>query len=170
MKPLKILLTACGCPGASTLIRMLKKNGERPVTIIGTDMDDEAIGRFFTDNFYEVPPGKSDEYISKMFDIVKKEKPDVLFPQSTYEVYPLAQHKKEFEKLGTTVIVSDPEAIEIANNKYKMYQILKENTNLTLPKYKLVKSLSEFLNAIEQIGYPEKPVIFKPPVGKEAEE
>ncbi len=166
MKPLKILLTACGCPGASTLIRMLKKNGERPVTIIGTDMDDEAIGRFFTDNFYEVPPGKSDEYISKMFDIVKKEKPDVLFPQSTYEVYPLAQHKKEFEKLGTTVIVSDPEAIEIANNKYKMYQILKENTNLTLPKYKLVKSLSEFLNAIEQIGYPEKPVIFKPPVGK----
>ncbi len=47
MNKIKILLTACGCPGASTLIRMLKNNGERPVEIIGTDMDKEAIGRFF---------------------------------------------------------------------------------------------------------------------------
>lgn len=166
MQPLKILLTACGCPGASTLIRMLKNNGERPVTIIGTDMDDEAIGRFFTDDFYQVPPGKSDEYIPKMLEIVEKEKPDVLFPQSTFEVYPLAKNKQEFEQYGTPVVVSDPNAIETANNKYNMYQTLKKNTNLSLPQYELVHSLPEFLDAIEKIGYPEKPVIFKPPVGK----
>ncbi len=166
MKPLKILLTACGCPGASTLIRMLKQNGEKPVSIIGTDMDDEAIGRFFTDKFYQVPPGRSDDYISKMIEIVEKEKPDVLFPQSTFEVHPLAQHKKEFEQIGTPVVVSDSKAIEIANNKYKMYQILNKNTDLPLPQYELVRSLSEFLDAAEKLGYPEKPVIFKPPVGK----
>lgn len=166
MSPLKILLTACGCPGASTLIRMLKNNGERNVHIIGTDMDTEAIGRFFTDDFYQVPPGKSDEYIPTMLDIVEKEKPDVLFPQSTYEVQPLAQHKHEFEQSGTPVVVSDAKAIEIANNKYTMYQTLTEHTNLPLPQYKLVNSLSEFLEAIEKIGYPEKPVIFKPPIGK----
>ena len=39
MRKIKVLLTACGCPGASTLIRMLKNNGEREVEIIGTDMD-----------------------------------------------------------------------------------------------------------------------------------
>jgi predicted ATPase len=43
MKPIRVLLTACGCPGASTLIRMLKQNGEREVEIIGVDMDDQAI-------------------------------------------------------------------------------------------------------------------------------
>jgi len=166
MKSLKVLLTACGCPGSSTLIRMLKHNGEREVNIIGTDMDDEAIGRFFTENFYQVPSGKSDDYISTMLEIVEKEKPDVLFPQSTYEVYPLAKHKNEFEQLGSPVVVSDPKAIEIANNKYKMYEILNKKTDLPLPRYKLAKSLSEFLDAIEHLGYPEKPVIFKPPVGK----
>jgi carbamoyl-phosphate synthase large subunit len=166
MESLKILLTACGCPGASTLIRMLKQNGERSVEIIGTDMDDEAIGRFFTDKFYQVPPGKSADYIKTMLDIVEKEKPDVIFPQSTFEVHPLSQHKKEFEQMGTPVVVSDSKAIEVANNKFNMYETLTKHTNLPLPEYRLVNSLSEFLSAIEQLGYPEKPIIFKPPVGK----
>jgi len=166
MNKIKILLTACGCPGASTLIRMLKENGERPVEIIGTDMDKEAIGRFFVDKFYQVPAGKSKKYIPKMLDIVEKEKPDVLFPQSTYEVYPLSLNKEKFEKIGTPVIVSDPKAIEIANNKYKMYKTLDKKTDIKLPEYHSVENLEEFLEAIKKIGYPDKPVIFKPHVGK----
>ena len=166
MNKIRVLLTSCGCPGASTLIRMLKKNGERAVEIIGTDMDNEAIGRFFVDKFYQVPSGNSNNYISNMLDIVEKEKPDVLFPQSTYEVYPLSLNKEKFENNGTPVIVSDSEEIEVANNKFKMYETLDKKTDIDIPSYFSVNNLYEFLDAAEKLGYPEKPVIFKPHVGK----
>lgn len=165
MKSLKIILTGVGCPGASTLIRMLRENGERKFFVVGVDMDEEASGRFLVDKFYRVPPGRSKEFIPFMLDLVEKEKPDILFPELTYEVYPLSLNRERFESLGTRVIVSDPEPIRIANNKYLMYEALKCK-NLPLPTYFPAESYSEFLDAIEKLGYPEKRVVFKPYIGK----
>jgi carbamoyl-phosphate synthase large subunit len=166
MKKLRIILTACGCPGASTLIRMLKNNGERDIEIIGTDMDDEAVGRFFVDKFHRVPPGQSKEFIPKMLELVEKEKPDILFPESSFEVHPLALNKARFEALGTRVIVSNPKAIEKASNKYLMYEVLRKRTSIDLPRYFSAESLDEFLKVTEKLGYPERPVVFKPHIGK----
>ena len=59
LRPLKLVLTASGCPGASTLIRMLKANGEREIEIFGVDMRGDAIGRFLCDGFQTVPAGAS---------------------------------------------------------------------------------------------------------------
>ncbi|MFX0168064.1 MAG: ATP-grasp domain-containing protein [Candidatus Hodarchaeota archaeon] len=166
MRKLKIILTACGCPGASTLIQMLKNNGERSIEIIGTDMDKEAIGRFFCDGFYPVPSGHSENYIPRLLDIVEKEQPDILFPESSFEVYPLAQNAARFEALGTRVLVSDPEPIVISNNKYLMYETLRKSTKLPLPRYYSVETLDEFMISATKLGYPESPVIFKPHIGK----
>ncbi|MFW9934518.1 MAG: ATP-grasp domain-containing protein [Candidatus Thorarchaeota archaeon] len=166
MRKLKVVLTACGCPGASTLIHMLKRNGERPIEVIGTDMDEEAVGRFLTERFYKVPPGDSPEYIPRMLEIIEKEKPDVLFPESSNEVLSLALNKEKIEGFGTKVLVSDPEPIELSNNKYRMYERLHSKTKIILPRYISVSSLDEFLNAAEKLGYPENPVIFKPHIGK----
>jgi carbamoyl-phosphate synthase large subunit len=166
VKDLKIVLTACGCPGASTLIRMLKNNAERSIEIIGTDIDPEAIGKFFADKFYQVPPGISTEYIPSMLEIVEKERPNIVFPESSYEVYPLACHKSQFEELGTEVLVSDPKPIEVSINKHTMYEILRQETNINLPKYFSAESLDQFLTSIQKLGYPEKPVVFKPHIGK----
>ncbi len=57
LPPLKLVLTAAGCPGASTLIRMLKANGEREIHIHGVDMRADAVGRFLCDGFSLVPAG-----------------------------------------------------------------------------------------------------------------
>ena len=166
MNDIKIILTACGCPGASTLIRMLKNNGERNIEIVGVDMDAQAIGRFLVDKFYQVPAGDSKDYINSMLDITSKEKPVLVFPESSNEVYPLALNKKEFEKLGARVVVSEPEAIEIATDKYRMYETIKDSTGIELPQYYRVNSPDEFTDAINNLGYPDVPVIFKPTIGK----
>ena len=63
LPPLKLVLTAAGCPGASTLIRQLKANGEREIVIHGVDMRPDAVGRFLCDGFSLVPAGASPEYI-----------------------------------------------------------------------------------------------------------
>jgi len=165
MKPIRVLLTACGCPGASTLIKMLKK-ARREVEVIGVDADEQAIGRFLADQFFLVPFADSPDYIPRMLELVKRVQPDVLFPESSMEVYPLALHKMEFEELGTAVLVSSPEAIAVASDKFKMYEVLRERTNLTLPEYRYPRSLTEFVAACEELGYPERPVCFKPHVAK----
>lgn len=166
MKKIKIILTACGCPGASTLIRMLRNNGEREIEIIGTDMDNQAIGRMLCDKFYKVHEGTSKEFIDDMISIIEKEKPDILFPESSNEVLNLARNKEILEKNGTKVLVSDEEAIKTAENKYLMYEKLRKNTDIELPKYFNPKNLDEFLQYSKELGYPEKPVCFKPHVGK----
>ena len=166
MRPLRIILTACGCPGASTLINMLRNNGERNMEIIGTDMDEEAVGRYLADKFYIVPSGNSKKYIPRMLEIVEKEEADVVFPESSNEVYSLACNKEHFLKLGTKVLVSDPEPIKVSNNKYRMYETLRKNTDIDLPKYVSVESLDQFLEGLERLGYPETPVVFKPHSGK----
>ena len=166
LRPIKIILTACGCPGASTLIRMLKQNGERELEIIGTDMSLEAVGRYLCDGFYKVPSGTSPEYIPTMMDIVEKEKPDILFPESSNEVLSLARSKKEFEGIGTRVVVSSPETIELANNKYLMYEAIRKSSEIDLPLYHSASNLDEFLGAANKLGYPNSPIVFKPHFGK----
>ena len=166
LKPLRILLTAAGCPGASTLIQMLKSVGEREMTVIGADMDSQAIGRFLCDGFHVVPPASDLGYIDAMLDLVRKIRPDVLFSESSVEVPILSPHIGRFEDLGAVVPISQPEPIRIASDKFEMYEVLRETTDIDLPQYRLARSLDEFLVAVESLGYPEKAVCFKPPVGK----
>ena len=147
------------------MIRMLRENSERDVTIIGVDSRNEAIGRFMTDRFYQVPPAHSPDYIPTMLEIAKTESPDVLLPQSSYEVPELARHKDEFERLGIPVLVSDPEPIDRCVDKARMYQVL-EDVDIPKPRVLHPKTLDEFVEGAQLLGYPEAAVCFKPPVSK----
>ncbi len=167
LSSIKVLVTACGCPGASTLLKMLRQNGERDVALVGVDMDHEAIGRFIVDTFYTVPAAANEAaYVERMLDIVERERPDVLYPESSFEVPVLAKHRDAFEALGTRVAVSSPESIALANNKYKMYEALRAETELSLPAYRWPKTLEDFVSAAHELGYPEQAVCFKPHVAK----
>jgi carbamoyl-phosphate synthase large subunit len=166
LPPIKIILTACGCPGASTLIKRLKGNGEREVKIIGTDINNEAIGRFLCDGFYKVPSGTSNEFIPAMIDIVEKENPALIFPESSNEVLALAKAREKFEEMETKVIVSSPEAIQASSNKYLMYETVKQSGKVDLPEYSSASNLDDFVAASERLGYPESPIVFKPHFGK----
>ena len=166
LRPLRVLLTAAGCPGASTLIRMLKSVGEREITVIGADMDSQAIGRFLCASFHVVPPASDPGYIGAMLALVRKIQPDVLFSESSAEVPILSPHIERFEDLGAVVPISQPEPIRIASDKFEMYEVLRETTDIDLPEYRLASSLDEFLLAVEELGYPERAVCYKPPVGK----
>jgi len=167
MRSLKIVLTAVGCPGAATMIRMLRKNGERKIKIVGVDMRYDAIGRFMTDEFYQVPPASSEDYIPTMLEIVKKESPDLLFPQSSYEVLPLSRHKGKFAELGVPVLVSDPAPIERCVDKAQMYKTI-ENIVVPVPRILYPGNLAEFVDGAKELGYPDKDVCFKPYISKGA--
>jgi len=165
MRPLKLVLTATGCPGASTLIRMLKANGEREIAIFGVDMRGDAIGRFLCDGFETVPPGAAHDYIPAMLRIVVREQPDVLFVQSSYEVGPVARQRHAFERLGARPLVASPAAVDLCNDKAATHAALLGRPVLQ-PRLLMPKSLNSFIDGAHKLGYPDAPVCFKPPVSK----
>ena len=70
----------------------------------------------------------------------------------------LSRHKKEFEKMGIQVIVSNKNVIEICNDKWKTFLFLKEN-NFNVPKtYIEMKDVYKELKN-ESINFP---LILKP--------
>jgi carbamoyl-phosphate synthase large subunit len=165
LPPLKLFLTATGCPGAATLIRMFKANGEREIEIFGVDARGDAIGRFLCDGFETVPLGAAPEYIPALLGIVARERPDVLFVQSSYEVGYVAHHRGAFEKLGAKVLVAGPEAIDLCNDKAAMHAAL-SGLPVPQPKLLLPADLEAFVAGARALGYPDVPVCFKPPVSK----
>ena len=167
MKNIKVIVTAAGCPGASTFIHWLKeKVTERRIEIVGVDMDKEAIGRFLAHKFHVVPAANSPDYIPAIHALIKSENPDIFFCVSTPETPVIAKHKVELEALGTKVIVSDPESVRIAENKYLLYSALKNVEGVRVPDFRYPRNLDEFVQAAKDLGYPKRRVCFKPHVSK----
>ena len=165
LRPLKVLLTATGCPGASTLIRMLQSVAERRVAIYGVDTRATAIGRFLCDGFETVPVGASPDYVPALLHIAARERPDILFVQSSAEVESVARSRATFTDLGARVLVAAPEAVALCTDKAAMYAAL-QGTTVPQPKSAVPASLEEFVAAARDLGYPDAPVCFKPPVTK----
>ncbi len=153
LPPLTIVLTAAGCPGAATLIRMLKANGERELRIVGVDMRADAVGRFLCDGFETVPPGASDEYLPALAAVVERERPDVLFVQSSAEVGPVARSRATFADLGARVLVASPEAVEVCSDKAAMHAAL-AGSGVPEPRVLMPSSLEEFVGGARTARLP----------------
>ena len=159
-----VLMTGAGAPGASGIVKSLRQNDERDIRIVGVDMDTTAYGFALVDESYTVPAGDDDDYVPRMLAIARQEDVDIVLPLTTAELGPLAAHKAEFEAEGVTVMVSDEEALRPANDKGELYAFLAEHDIDAAPDFRRVTDESEFVEAVEALGYPDRPVCFKRPV------
>jgi carbamoyl-phosphate synthase large subunit len=159
MRDITVLVTASGAPGTAALLRALRMNGERGVRVVGTDMSPQAIGRHFCDRFYVVPPGGDPAFADAVFDIVRRENVDAVLPQSSFDLLGLADARERF--VGTTVLVSPSETIRKANDKAAAYALL-ERIGLRAPAWRRVIGGRALALAAEELGYPDRPVSFKP--------
>ena len=158
---LTVIMTGAGAPGASGIVRSLRSTDERDIYIVGVDMNEEAYGFALVDEAYTVPPGDDDDYISRMADIAQWESADAILPLTTAEIEPLAANRETFD---ATVMVSESEALSVANDKAKLYEFLGDEGFESAPTYRRVGDEEAFVDAVEALGYPEQPVCFKPPV------
>ena len=62
LSSLTLLVTASGAPGTAALLRSLRENGEREIRLVGSDMNEQSVGRFLCDAFAVVPPGADDAF------------------------------------------------------------------------------------------------------------
>ena len=153
-----ILVTAAGAPGAAALFRGLRENGERDVRLVGVDMSERAIGRRLCDAFHLVPPGADPGYADAVLEIVERESVDVVLPQSSHDLPQLAAARGRFP---VPVLVAGPETVRRSNDKAETYELL-QRIGVRGPEFRRVTGAAGVEAAARELGYPDRPVCFKP--------
>lgn len=130
---MNILVLSAGT--RNKIIQYFKKELKGKGNVIATDCSNIAPAIYDADKFYIVPRMTEKGYIDVILDICKKENVNGVLSLIDPELSLLAQHKADFERIGTVVIGSEYEACERTLNKYEMYKWLKDNNYNTAKTY-----------------------------------
>jgi carbamoyl-phosphate synthase large subunit len=158
LRPVTVLVSASGAPGTAALLRALRENGEREVRLVGTDRSPQAVGRHLCDAFHVVPAGAETGFADAMLELVEREGVDVVLPQSSHDLQGLAEHRERFR---VPVLVAAPETIRRSNDKAETYALL-QRIGVPAPAFRRVRGAAAVASAARELGYPERPVCFKP--------
>ena len=142
------------CAGRRTyLLKYFKENMFAEDKVVATDMQLSAPALQAADIKIQVPAVYDPQYVDITLGICKAHKIDALISLNDLEFPILAENKAKFEALGVTVIVSDPDVIDICFDKFKTAQWV-ESIGLNAPKtYVTLASAKEAL-AKGEIAFP----------------
>ena len=136
LRPLTVLVTACGSPGTAALLRALRANGEREIRLVGTDMSERAIGAQLCDAFHLVAAGEDPAFADDLLAVAQRERVDVVIPQSSFDLQGLADRRDDFGSIR--VLVSAPRTIRVSNDKAVCYDEL-QKLGVPVPRRRLVR-------------------------------
>jgi carbamoyl-phosphate synthase large subunit len=157
-----VLVTATGSPGGPRLVRALRENGERELSVIGTDITDGSAGRFLCDAFHVVPRGDDPAYAETLAALAEREGVDCVLPTSSSEVLSLAEGREHF---AMPLLVAGAEGIARCQDKAATVEAA-ARAGVPAPETHLTRTPDEFRAAAERLGYPERDVCMKPPTAK----
>lgn len=115
---MKILFTSVG--RRVELMQAFKKAAEKlnvNLEIIGADITETAPALFFCDEIRQVCRISNEQYIPELLTICKEEKVDCLIPTIDTDLLLLAENKREFEKVGTKVLISAVDKVKLCRDK-----------------------------------------------------
>ena len=153
-----MLVTASGAPGTAALLHALRDNGEREVRLVGTDMSERSVGRHLCDAYHHVPAGSDPSFPDTMLEVATRESVDAILPQSSFDLEGLAGHVDRFPM---PVLVSPVDAIQRSNDKALTYELM-HRLGVPAPAFFRVDGAAGVERAAHELGYPDRPVCFKP--------
>jgi carbamoyl-phosphate synthase large subunit len=160
-RKLHILLTSIGGLGVPKLIEILRAEADFDLTITGVDAGTDPIGAHFVDQYFRVPRASEDGYAQALLDVCSNCGVELVIPESDGEAVALAQAESTFAAAGFKVLCSPYRTTRVAANKYLLMCRLREH-GVPVPAFHLVHTVSEAEAALAQLGFPERPVVFKP--------
>lgn len=123
--------------------------------------DDRTVAFHYADKSVISPLIYDDSYIPFLLDYCRDHHIDLLLSLFDLDLPVLSKNKEKFAQIGTRVVVSDPDVIDICNDKWKTCLFLEKN-GFHVPKTYL--TLQKTLLALES-GELHYPVIVKPRFG-----
>ena len=155
---LNIMVTAAGSAIAQGIMKSLKMSS-LDFGLITTDTHPYAAGLYRGKAGYIVPLACDPNFIDEIIKICNKENIDCIFIGTDYELLKFAENKKRIEKeTNAKVVVSSPEIIKIADDKWLTHKFFVDNSLPHIPSV-LRHDVNEL---IEKEGFP---LIIKPRVG-----
>jgi carbamoyl-phosphate synthase large subunit len=157
---LRCLCTSVGNDGFVAVHSALKAFYGEAITIIGCDIRPDAYGLYLADKGYLVPERDSPDFSEKLMKILRQEKCSVIYPLSTFDQEYFAAHRRFFEGNGIRVVVSDLRSVSTANDKLKLYEVCRR-VGIRVAAYIPLHEPSSLDIALQELGYPKLPVVFK---------
>lgn len=161
---IRVLMTGAGAPGGPGIISALKKN--KQIKLFIADANSNASGRHISPKipFYKIPKAEDSSFVDFLLNICLNLKIKIILPLVTRELFKFSLHKSKFLKNNIIIIVSDKNALFLANNKFSFYQHLK-NYNIKVPKFYLAKNKLDLIDACTKLNHKRFPIVIKPCIG-----
>lgn len=157
--PIRVLMTGAGAPGAAGIIKCLSQ--DKRLVVITADANPDSAGHYLNKNFVQIPHAEDPSFIESLLSVCREKNIHVVLPLVTRELMPLATHLNEFDMAGTRVMVTPPASLEIAINKSRLYEFLQWR-GIDVPPFRIVETITQFTEALRELGYPGNPLCFKP--------
>lgn len=163
-KKICILLTSIGGEMGPQLINCFRNTSVfSKIKIIGTDNRKNVPAKFFLDNYYQVPSGKSYKYIKKLKKIIKSESVNLILPGSDEESLTIAKNLKNYKNL--VIAGSSYQTLKILSNKIETYKILEKN-GITTPLWFEIKNSKGLKSKMKLFRSKKKNYCVKPSVSR----
>ena len=148
-----ILITSIG--KRVQLIKHLKKNFK----IIGVDAGDLNPAKAFVDEFYKIPRSDEDGYLEEILRICEENCVEAVIPLYEGEFNILQDARKEFEKIGVLLLLSNEEIHNMCKDKEKTFEYFFMNTDIKVPTVYNEQEVNEIIENSEESSFP---LIIKP--------
>lgn len=156
---MNILLTSVG--RRAYMVKYFKDVLGEDGQVHACNSDDKTVAFHYADKAVVSPLIYSEEYIPFLLKYCRENKIGILISLFDIDLPILSRHKNKFEEIGTKVIVSDADIVDICNDKWKTYLFLKDN-GFNVPKTYL--TLQKTMLALE-CGELKYPIVIKPRFG-----
>jgi carbamoyl-phosphate synthase large subunit len=124
---IKVLVTGAGALLGQGIIKSLRM-ADTCYDIVAVDPDPRAVGLYWADKVYLVPLAVEAGYLDSICRIIERERPHAVLVGTDVELMVLSINKPEIDStFSTCVIVSSPDVIRIADDKWLTYQFMASN-------------------------------------------
>lgn len=155
---MKILITGAGALLGQGIIRALKHSSLN-ASVVTADPSPLSAGLYWGERGHLLPMARDPGYLERLRALIELEEPDVVIPGTDVELHILAANRRSLEQdFGTHVIISSPDVVRIADDKWLTSVFLEERGLGHVPS--CLPGDEEKL--IAAVGFP---LIVKPRVG-----
>lgn len=127
MKTIRVIVTGAGSIVGQGIVKSLRFS-QLPVHIIATDIAPLNAALYRADEGSMMAPVEAADALDRILELLRRLNADILMIGSEFDLAFFSRHREIIEReTGTLVLVSPPETVELADDKYQTADFLHRN-------------------------------------------
>lgn len=123
---INVLVTGIGTIIGYGIINTLRKS-KYDVFIVGMDMNPNAVGKHWCDEFVIAEPANSDKYIPFLKETIDNHNIDLVLLGIEQDMNRISQSRAELEGYIDKIVINPKNVIDLTNDKWETFVFLKEH-------------------------------------------